>query len=152
MKEEPSGLLVQESCERWSTQVCLGFTLIRGSKQWGMNILPIFLLRSGSNLWICIASLASRANLRGIFVNDGKIGDWGKGMVVVGTVFVNCWGGGFGVVFGSLHEKSWIFYHMYNDLHPSAWHCQWYTRSFFCSSETLSLGCIRRDLSMLAPL
>ena len=35
---------------RWPTQGCLCLTLIRGSKQWGMDILPIFPLRSGSSL------------------------------------------------------------------------------------------------------
>ena len=34
------------------TQGCLGFALIRGSKQCGMDILPIFQLRLGSNLLI----------------------------------------------------------------------------------------------------
>ena len=47
------------ACERMSTQGCLGFTPRRGSKQCGIDILPIFLLRLGSNLRMCMASLAS---------------------------------------------------------------------------------------------
>ena len=50
------------------------------------------------------------SNLRGFFVNDGK--DWGQGVVVVSTVFVDCWCSGFGVCFGSLPEGSWSFSHV----------------------------------------
>ena len=38
---------------------CLGFAPNRWSKQCGMDILPIFLLRLGSSLLIWMASLAS---------------------------------------------------------------------------------------------
>ena len=47
------------TCDRSPTQGCLGLALIKWSKQCGMDILPIFLLRFESNLQICIASLAS---------------------------------------------------------------------------------------------
>ena len=46
-------------CDRAHTQGCLGLALIRGSKQCGMDILPIFRLRLGSNLLMWMASLAS---------------------------------------------------------------------------------------------
>ena len=48
--EEPQGA---------PTQGCLGFAPNRWSKQCGMDILPIFLLRLGSSLLIWMASLAS---------------------------------------------------------------------------------------------
>ena len=47
------------TCERRPTHGCLGFTPKRGSKQCGIDILPIFLLRFGSNLWMWMASFAS---------------------------------------------------------------------------------------------
>ena len=45
---------------RAPTQGCLGFAPNRWSKQCGMDILPIFLLRLGSSLLMWMASLASR--------------------------------------------------------------------------------------------
>ena len=45
--------------DRRSTWGSFGLAPIRWSKQCGMDILPIFLLRFGSNLQICMASLAS---------------------------------------------------------------------------------------------
>ena len=42
------------------TRGCLGLAPSRLSKQWGMDILPIFLLRLGSSRLMWIASLASR--------------------------------------------------------------------------------------------
>ena len=45
--------------DRAPTQGCLGLAPIRGSKQCGMDILPIFQLRLGSNLLMWMASLAS---------------------------------------------------------------------------------------------
>ena len=45
--------------DRSPTYGCLGLAPMRGSKQCGIDILPIFLLRFGSNLWMCMASLAS---------------------------------------------------------------------------------------------
>ena len=45
--------------DRAPTWGCLGLAPIRGSKQCGMDILPIFQLRLGSNLLIWMASLAS---------------------------------------------------------------------------------------------
>ena len=44
---------------------CLGLAPSRLSKQWGMDIFPIFLLRLGSSRLMWIASLASLAS--GIF-------------------------------------------------------------------------------------
>ena len=44
---------------RAPTQGCLGFAPSKGSKQCGMDILPIFLLRFGSSLLMWMASLAS---------------------------------------------------------------------------------------------
>ena len=46
-------------CDRAPTWGCLGLALIRGSKQCGMDILPIFQLRLGSSLLMWMASLAS---------------------------------------------------------------------------------------------
>ena len=46
-------------CDRAPTWGCLGLAPIRGSKQCGMDILPIFQLRLGSNLLMWMASLAS---------------------------------------------------------------------------------------------
>ena len=46
-------------CDRAPTRGCLGLALIRGSKQCGMDILPIFQLRLGSSLLIWMDSLAS---------------------------------------------------------------------------------------------
>ena len=43
------------ACERTFTRGCLGFTPKRGSKQCGIDILPMFLLRLGSNLRMCMA-------------------------------------------------------------------------------------------------
>ena len=60
---------------RAPTQGCLGFAPRRWSKQCGMDILPIFLLRLGSNLFMWMASLASCVILGGIFVYDVKIRD-----------------------------------------------------------------------------
>ena len=51
--------------ERWSTHGCLGFTPKRGSKQYGIDILPIFLLGFGSNLQMWMASLASQVTWEG---------------------------------------------------------------------------------------
>ena len=48
-----------EVCDIAPTWGCLGFPLIRGSKQCGMDILPILRLRLGSSLLIWMASLAS---------------------------------------------------------------------------------------------
>ena len=48
-----------EACDRIPTHRCLGLAPMRGSKQCGIDILPIFLLRFGSNLQMCMASLAS---------------------------------------------------------------------------------------------
>ena len=47
-------------CDRAPTQGCLGLALIRGSKQCGMDILPIFQLRLGSSLLMWMASFASQ--------------------------------------------------------------------------------------------
>ena len=46
-------------CDRAPTWGCLGLAPIRGSKQCGMDIFPIFWLRLGSNLLMWMASLAS---------------------------------------------------------------------------------------------
>ena len=46
-------------CDRTPTQGCLGFAPSKGSKQCGMDILPIFLLRFGSSLLMWMASFAS---------------------------------------------------------------------------------------------
>ena len=46
-------------CDKAPTQGCLGLAPSRGSKQCGMDILPIFRLRFGSNLLMCMASLTS---------------------------------------------------------------------------------------------
>ena len=62
-------------CERAPTWGCLGFAPIRGSKQCGMDILPIFWLKLGSNLLIWMASLASLVILRGILVYNAKVSD-----------------------------------------------------------------------------
>ena len=47
------------ACARVPTQGCLGFAPNKWSKQCGMDILPIFLLRLGSSLLMWMASLAS---------------------------------------------------------------------------------------------
>ena len=47
------------ACDRAPTQGCLGLAPSKGSKQCGMDILPIFLLRFGSSLLMWMASLAS---------------------------------------------------------------------------------------------
>ena len=80
--------------ERWSTQGCLGLTLIRGSKQWEMDSLPIFLLRSWSNLQMCIASLASWVEPLSIMaklVTEGK--GWWKSvqcLIMADVVDLTC--------------------------------------------------------------
>ena len=47
------------TCARAPTQGCLGFAPNKWSKQCGMDILPIFLLRLGSSFLMWMASLAS---------------------------------------------------------------------------------------------
>ena len=47
------------TCDRAPTQGCMGLAPSKGSKQCGMDILPIFLLRFGSSLLMWMASLAS---------------------------------------------------------------------------------------------
>ena len=46
------------TCNKSPTQGCLGSAPMSRSKQWGIDILPIFLLRFGSSLQMCMASLA----------------------------------------------------------------------------------------------
>ena len=46
-------------CDKTPTWRCLGLALIRGSKQCGMDILPIFQLRLGSSILMWMVSLAS---------------------------------------------------------------------------------------------
>ena len=46
-------------CDKAPTRGCLGLAPIRGSKQCGMDILPIFQLRLGSSLLMWMASFAS---------------------------------------------------------------------------------------------
>ena len=53
------------TCVRRSTHGYLGFTPKRGSKQCGIDILPIFLLRFGSSLQMWMASLASQVTWEG---------------------------------------------------------------------------------------
>ena len=47
-------------CDKTPTRGCLGLAPIRGSKQCGMDILPIFWLSLGSSLLMWMASFASR--------------------------------------------------------------------------------------------
>ena len=68
--------------DRRPTCGCLGLAPMRGSKQCGIDILPIFLLRFGSNLQMCMASLASRViweeslSVMLKFLIEGKGGGW----------------------------------------------------------------------------
>ena len=47
------------TCDKSPTWGCLGLAPMSGSKQWGIDILPIFLLTFGSSLQMCMASFAS---------------------------------------------------------------------------------------------
>ena len=51
--------------DKTPTWECLGLALIRGSKQCGIDILPMFWLRLGSSLLICSASFASQVTWEG---------------------------------------------------------------------------------------
>ena len=54
------------TCDKSPTQGCLGLAPMSWSKQWGIDIFPIFLLRLGSNLWMSMASFASLVIERGL--------------------------------------------------------------------------------------
>ena len=83
-------------CDKAPTWGCLGLAPIRGSKQCGMDILPIFRLRLGSNLLMWMASLAS-GDLRGILVYNATIRDGRQQVVEIFTVFKYGWGCWLGV-------------------------------------------------------
>ena len=70
-----------ESCtwDRSPTQRCLGLAPIRWSKQWGIDILPIFLLELWSNLQMCMASFASQVIWEGSLLIILKLDIEGKG-------------------------------------------------------------------------
>ena len=74
-------------CDRAPTWGCLGFAPSKVSKQCGMDILPMFLLRFGSNLSYVDGFFCLPGDLRGILVYDIKIQDGGQWMVVILTMF-----------------------------------------------------------------
>ena len=61
------------------TSRCLGLAPMRGSKQCGIDILPIFLLGFGSNLQMCVASFASWVIWKGSVSTMLKLEMEGKG-------------------------------------------------------------------------
>ena len=67
------------SCDRRPTQGCLGLAPIRWSKQCGIDILPMFLLRLGSNLQMHMASFASHVIWKGSLLITLKLETNGKG-------------------------------------------------------------------------
>ena len=71
--------------DRAPTQGCLGLAPSRLSKQCGMDILPIFLLRLGSSLLMWIASFASLviwegslSNMLKSLIGTSRLYDWSK--------------------------------------------------------------------------
>ena len=64
--------------DRRPTHGCLGLAPMRGSKQWGIDILPIFLLR----VWVQSSNvngfLGLSSYLRGVFVNYTEVFNWGQ--------------------------------------------------------------------------
>ena len=66
---------------------CFGLAPSRLSKQWGMDILPIFLLRLGSSRLMWIASLASLVNWEGSLSIMLKSSMEGRGVMEILAVF-----------------------------------------------------------------
>ena len=66
---------------------CLGLAPSRLSKQWGIDILPIFLLRLGSSRLMWIASLALSGDLGRVFIDNAEVIDGGERVVKILAVF-----------------------------------------------------------------
>ena len=125
------GATSSTNCWLWDkrlTQGCLGLAPMRGSKQCGMDILPIFLLRFGSNLWMCMASLASRVtweeslSIMLKFSTEGR--GWWKSVQCLSMADVLDLECSLALSPRVLHVSP-----MYDELQPSVWHSQWYTMS-----------------------
>ena len=65
----------------------LGLAPSRLSKQWGMDILPMFLLRLGSSRLMWIASLGLSGDLRRFFVNYIEVLNGRKRVMEILAVF-----------------------------------------------------------------
>ena len=106
------------------TRGCLGLAPSRLSKQWGMDILPIFLLRLGSSCLMWIASLASLVTWEGslsIMLKSSMEGrGWWKSLQcfsMADVVDLEC--------SLTLSPKALEVSPIYEELHPSALHSQW---------------------------
>ena len=69
------------------TQGCLGLAPSRLSKQWGMDIFPIFLLRLGSSHLYVDCLLGLPGDLRGFFVDYVEILNGRKRVMEILAVF-----------------------------------------------------------------
>ena len=103
---------------------CLGLAPSRLSKQWGMDILPIFLLRLGSSHLMWIASLASLVTWEGslsIMLKSSMEGrGWWKSLQcfsMADVVDLEC--------SLTLSPRALEVSPIYEELHPSALHSQW---------------------------
>ena len=148
------GATSSTGCGAWDrspTHGCLGLAPMRGLKQCGIDILPIFLLRFGSNLWMCMASLASwvtwEESLSIMLKFSIEDKGWWKSVQCLSMADM------FDLECSlTLSPRDLDVSPTYEELQLSAWHSQWYTMSFFWLVGTLSLGCISRDLRLLTPL
>ena len=66
---------------------CLGLAPSRLSKQWGMDIFPIFLLRLGSSRLIVDRLLGLSGDLRRFFVDNVEVIDGGREVMEILAVF-----------------------------------------------------------------
>ena len=80
------------TCDRAPTWGCLGLAPSKGSKQCGMDILPIFLLRFGSSLLMWDGFFGLPGDLRGILIYNAKVWDGGQWVVEIFTMFKYGWG------------------------------------------------------------
>ena len=103
---------------------CFGLAPSRLSKQWGMDILPIFLLRLGSSRLMWITSLASLVTWEGslsIMLKSSMEGrGWWKSLQcfsIADVVDLEC--------SLTLSPRALEVSPIYEELHPSALHSQW---------------------------
>ena len=107
------------ACDRAPTWGCLGLAPSKGSKQCGMDILPIFLLRFGSSLLMWIAYLASLVIWEGslsIMLKSKMEGSgWWKSLQCL-SMAAGCWFGVFLDPFtkgpGSFPNVGWFTPHL----------------------------------------
>ena len=110
--------------DKTSTWGCLGFAPVRGSKQCGIDILPMFQLRLGSSLLICIASFASQVT-------------WEESLSIMVKLLMEGCGWWWSIQCFriadvldlecslTLSPRALDVSPTYEELHPSAWHSQW---------------------------